>query len=391
MILHIQVRKSGDVEITSYKKESSALEDTLTSEDVLMRVSGGNTCQDASLRPNYVEHEGITYHIARFLGLIEGKVYIPQSSRKERWRSANMDIYFENLAKKSTSGEDGSINYGHFVAVWTKGSVVWGKIERLIKKLGPQTSFAVHNYKLYSDDTSNFHAFVQLHIKDGDTLVETSRYEEFEASKLMKVVQQQISSSDMDSVSDLKALYDEEYQETQPKKRKRAKEDGKSSTNFCHLLLQEVLKQRGVTFENGTSTHRLLNIVKQTLPSTRTLTEAPANMNTAISEGVLSIFERQLCCFYIDEEKQRKLKVILLFLIIFSLYFDFVNTSIIDFYYLFVSFFGEALFILSFAQIIHCMLFCFFYYYLILQYAIIKHLLVYYTVRRQFIPLEFNL
>jgi len=40
--------------------------------------------------PNYVEYNGNTYHIARFLSLQTTKVYTPMTSRKKRWKSKHV-------------------------------------------------------------------------------------------------------------------------------------------------------------------------------------------------------------------------------------------------------------------------------------------------------------
>ena len=92
-------------------------------------------------RPNYVEYDGNVYHIARFLSLQCMKTYTPMSSRKERWKSSNMDNYFDNIRKQiGDIKESFPVFFTHKPNKETPREMKLGVIVRIVKRYSAKSA-----------------------------------------------------------------------------------------------------------------------------------------------------------------------------------------------------------------------------------------------------------
>jgi len=122
-----------------------ANDSNLTMKDLLDQGSNANTRKSTNRtnrsNPMYVEYKGTVYHIARFLSLIDGKIYCPAASRMERWKSSNQTSFFEQLNNNTSTIETNIKINDECCFLDTKSrQFIYGKVVRIIRRYGTKTA-----------------------------------------------------------------------------------------------------------------------------------------------------------------------------------------------------------------------------------------------------------
>ena len=133
--------------------EVKVLEDEISMAQARRKVSGMANAKSLT-GPSYVEHEGVVYHISRFLSLQCGKAYCPSASRSERWKSGNSTNFFDKLGEVMVDEGLESGDFCTYVSVTSKTEEEYslGQIQRIMKKVGIQSTFAVLSYDTEQND-----------------------------------------------------------------------------------------------------------------------------------------------------------------------------------------------------------------------------------------------
>ena len=145
-------RVTASVSDTSMQVEDEELiEESAATETALRRFENNveTSSTEQPLTPNYVEYEGKFYHIANFLSLQQGKVYIPSSSRMARWMAVARNDFYEKVEtivnrKKATNG----VYLNDISAFWVPGiGVKCGQVLRLLRKTSAKCAVPVFEWK----------------------------------------------------------------------------------------------------------------------------------------------------------------------------------------------------------------------------------------------------
>ena len=110
---------------------------------------GSSLFNEQTVRPNYVEYEGLFYHIAEFLSLHQGKVYQPSTSRMSRWMSVSRSDFYERVEKIVTPDKtDSGLYLEDIAAFWVpRIGLKCGLVLRMLRKTSAKSEVPVFEWK----------------------------------------------------------------------------------------------------------------------------------------------------------------------------------------------------------------------------------------------------
>ncbi|XP_066928659.1 uncharacterized protein [Clytia hemisphaerica] len=196
---------------------------------------------------SYVKYDGFIYHIARFLSLQAGKAYCPSASRQERWRSTNTTCFFDKIGEVLVRNQNFHINNfcTYVPLVETDNDYVYGKVERITKKFGLKSTYAVLTYE--EDKKSCYNVFVRQYECVDKTLKPLRKYDFVPLSSVLL------------KLSSLK-ITDEEDRKTRELRKKFVVPKQGSGSGITVKMLQSYLDSKNIKYKKSARKPELLKL-----------------------------------------------------------------------------------------------------------------------------------